>query len=189
MAHLSDVEAFIGVIEAGGFSSAATRLGLTPSAISKLVVRLEERLGVRLLQRTTRQVRPTAEGEAYYRRASRALEELHEAETEIGREGNVPRGLLRVNTSVGLGLSQIAKLVPDFLLRYPEIKLELALEDRNIDVVAEGFDIAVRFGRMQDSTLKTRQLGTVSRQIFAAPPTSPAAANHARRRISCSITA
>ena len=169
MTRLSEIDAFVSVVEAGGFSAAAPRLGLTPSAVSKLISRLEGRLGVRLLQRTTRQVRPTAEGEAYYRRASRVLEELREAEAELGMGSSAPRELLRVNCSVGLGQAQLAKLVPEFLLRYPEIRLELALEDRTVDLVGEGFDIAVRFGRMQDSALMTRRLGSVSRRIFAAP--------------------
>ena len=169
MARLNEIDAFVCVIETGGFTAAAEKLGLSPSAISKLMARLEERLGVRLLQRTTRQMRPTPEGEAYYKRASVLVEELRAVETQIGREGSVPRGLLRVTTSVGLGLSQISKLVPDFLRRYPEIRLELNLEDRNVDLVAEGFDIAIRFGRAPDSALKSRQLGHVTRQIFAAP--------------------
>jgi DNA-binding transcriptional LysR family regulator len=169
MARLNEIEAFVCVIETGGFTAAADKLGVSPSAISKLMARLEERLGVRLLQRTTRQMRPTAEGEAYYKRASALVEELREIETQIGREGSVPRGLLRVTTSVGLGLSQISKLVPDFLRRYPEVRLELNLEDRNVDLVGEGFDIGIRFGRAPDSSLKSRQLGHVTRQIFAAP--------------------
>lgn len=169
MARLDEIDAFVCVIETGGFTAAAQRLGLTPSAVSKLMARLEERLGVRLLQRTTRQMRPTAEGEAYYKRASALVEELREMETQIGREGSVPRGLLRVTTSVGLGLSQISKLVPDFLRRYPEVRLELDLQDRNVDLVAERFDLGIRFGRLGDSSLKSRQLGHVMRQIFAAP--------------------
>lgn len=169
MARLDEIEAFIGVIDAGGFTAAAGKLGLTPSAVSKLIARLEERLGVRLLQRTTRRMRPTAEGEAYYRQAAVLVEELREVETRIGHAGSVPRGLLRVTTSVGLGLSQIAKLVPGFLQRHPEMRVELSLEDRNVDIVGEGFDIGIRFGRARDSALKTRQLGAVSRQIFAAP--------------------
>ncbi|MGE0153882.1 MAG: LysR family transcriptional regulator [Reyranellaceae bacterium] len=169
MARLDEIDAFVCVIETGGFTAAAARLGRSPSAVSKLMARLEERLGVRLLQRTTRQMRPTAEGEAYYRQAAALVEELREVETRIGREGSVPRGLLRVTTSVGLGLSQIARLVPEFLRRHPEVRLELNLEDRNVDLVAEGFDIGIRFGRAPDSAMKSRQLGHVARQIFAAP--------------------
>lgn len=169
MARLDEIDAFVCVIETGGFTAAAEKLGLSPSAVSKLMARLEERLGVRLLQRTTRQMRPTAEGEAYYKRASALVEELREVESRIGREASVPRGLLRVTTSVGLGLSQISKLVPEFLRRYPEVRLELDLQDRNLDLVAERFDIGIRFGRMPDSSLKSRQLGHVTRQIFAAP--------------------
>jgi DNA-binding transcriptional LysR family regulator len=169
MARLDEIDAFVCVIETGGFTAAAEKLGLSPSAVSKLMARLEERLGVRLLQRTTRQMRPTPEGEAYYKRASALVEELREVETQIGREGSVPRGLLRVTTSVGLGLSQISKLVPEFLRRFPEVRLELNLEDRNVDLVAEGFDLGIRFGRAPDSALKSRQLGHITRQIFAAP--------------------
>ncbi len=169
MPQLGELEAFVAVIEAGGFSAAAPRLGLTPSAVSKLIGRLEERLGLRLLQRTTRQLRPTAEGEAYFARARGLLDELRDMDAEIAGERGAARGLLRVNCSVGLGLSQLTRLVPDFLQRHKQVRLELALEDRFVDLVGEGFDIGIRLGRRPESALRSRQLGTIARRIFASP--------------------
>lgn len=169
MARLDEIEAFVAVVDAGGFSAAAPKLGLTPSAVSKLIGRLESRLGVRLLQRTTRRLRATPDGEAYFRRATRILEDLRDADAELGQGNSQPRGLLRVTTSVGLGQTQIAPLMAEFLLRYPDIRLELSVDDRTADLVSEGFDLAIRLGRMDDSSLIVRQLGTIRRRIFAAP--------------------
>ncbi len=167
--QIDDLTAFVKVVESGGFSAAAPALQLTPSAVSKLIGRLEERLGVRLLQRTTRQVRCTPEGEAYYQRVSRLLADLQASERELIDGSATPRGLLRVTTSVAIGLHQLAPLVPEFLDRYPALRLDLTIDDRVNDLVAEGFDLAVRLGRAVDSSLKARKIGDVYRHIYAAP--------------------
>lgn len=169
MPRADEMTAFVAVVESRNFSAAAAKIGLTPSAVSKLIARLEKRLGVRLLHRTTRQVRPTPEGETYFLRAQRIVAEIDEADAEAGRQGATPRGLLRVNTSVAFGTYQLAPLVPEFLSAYPEIKLEMSLEDRFVDLVAEGHDIGIRTGRMADSTLMARHLGDSTRIICAAP--------------------
>ena len=126
-----EMTAFVAVVQAGGFSAAAAKIGISPSAVSKLIARLEKRLGVRLLHRTTRRIGPTPEGETYFQRAQRIVAEIDEADAEAGRQGLAPRGLLRVNTSVAFGTYQLAPLLPDFLRAFPEIKLELSLEDRD----------------------------------------------------------
>jgi len=166
---LDDLTAFVKVVELGGFSAAAPALRLTPSAVSKLIARLEQRVGVRLLQRTTRQVHCTPEGEAYYQRVAPLLAELRASEREVSDRSGAPRGLLRVTTSVAIGMHRVAPLVPDFLDRYPELQLDLTVEDRVNDLVAEGFDIAVRLGRATDSSLKARKIGQARRHIYAAP--------------------
>jgi DNA-binding transcriptional LysR family regulator len=164
-----ELTAFVKVVESGGFSAAAPALQLTPSAVSKLIARLEERLGVRLLQRTTRQVRCTPEGEAYYQRVSRLLADLQASEQELTEGSVTPRGLLRVTTSVAIGMHQLAPLVPEFLERYPALRLDLTVDDRVNDLVAEGFDLAVRLGRAADSSLKARKIGDAHRYVYAAP--------------------
>jgi len=166
---IDDLTAFVKVVETGGFSAAAPALKLTPSAVSKLIGRLEQRLGVRLLQRTTRQVRCTQEGEAYYQRVSRLLADLEASERELIDGRGTPRGLLRVTTSVAIGMHQLAPLVPEFLERYPALRLDLTVDDRVNDLVAEGFDLAVRLGRAADSSLKARKIGDAHRYIYGAP--------------------
>jgi DNA-binding transcriptional LysR family regulator len=166
---IDDLTAFVKVVEAGGFSAAAPALKLTPSAVSKLIGRLEQRLGVRLLQRTTRQVRCTQEGETYYQRVSRLLADLDASERELIDGRGTPRGLLRVTTSVAIGMHQLAPLVPEFLERYPALRLDLTVDDRVNDLVAEGFDLAVRLGRAADSSLKARKIGDAHRYIYGAP--------------------
>lgn len=169
MPRTDDVAAFVKVVETGGFSAAAPALKLTPSAVSKLIARLEQRLGVRLLQRTTRQVRCTPEGDAYFQRVSRILADLEAAENDLASRGGVPHGLLRINTSVAFGYHQLAPILPEFLERYPEVKVELEVEDRFIDLIAEGFDVAIRFGRQADSSLVARKIGEIRRSICATP--------------------
>ncbi len=166
---IDDRTAFVKVVESGGFSAAAPALGLTPSAVSKLIGRLEDRLGVRLLQRTTRQVHCTPEGEAYYQRVSRLLADLQASERELTDGSGSPRGLLRVTSSVAIGMHQLAPLVPEFLARYPALRLDLTVDDRVNDLVAEGFDLAVRLDRAADSSLKARKIGDTHRYIYAAP--------------------
>ncbi len=161
--------AFVRSVELGGFSAAGRELGLTPSALSKLVTRLEDRLGVRLLNRSTRSLSLTPEGEAFFRRSQQILAEMEVAETEITRFRDRPRGLLRLHTGVAFGLHQLARALPGFLDRYPEIELDLTVTDRIVDLVEEGADMAIRMAPLADSTLHARRIGDLERVICAAP--------------------
>jgi DNA-binding transcriptional LysR family regulator len=161
--------AFVRVVEAQGFSAAAPALGLTPSAVSKLVTRLETRLGVRLLQRTTRALHLTADGEAFYEQARRIVGEIVALEAELTDRRATPQGLLRVTTSVVFSTHQLAPVVGEFLERYPDVQLELIPTDRMVDLVEEGVDLAIRLGRLADSSFVARKIGEDVRLICAAP--------------------
>jgi DNA-binding transcriptional LysR family regulator len=163
------MEVFVRVVEAGGFTAAARALGMTPSAVSKLVARLEDRLKARLFRRTTRQLSLTEAGEAFHRHASRIVADIADAERAVARLGDAPRGLLRVTAAVTFGLHQVQPLVPEFLERYPEIRLELSLSDVFADLVQEGYDMAIRGGPLSDTTLIARKLGEFGRDVVAAP--------------------
>ena len=160
--------AFVRTVDAGSFASAARLIGASPSAVSKSVARLEQRLGVRLLQRSTRTLSPTAEGAAYFERVAPHLRAIAEAEDIVQVPENV-RGLLRVTVPSTLGRPLIAAWAGSFLERYPDIKLELSVTDRRVDVIRESFDIAVRIGELQDTSLIGRSLG-VLRYVLAASP-------------------
>jgi len=165
----ADLTVFVRAIEAGGFSAAARALSPSPSAVSKLVTRLEDRLGVRLVNRTTRSLSLTAEGELLFARAQRILAEIDEAESEVTRTRSAPRGLLRVHASVAFGMHQLTPMLPQFGVRYPEIEVMLAVSDRPADLIEEGFDLAVRIGRLPDSSLIARRICDIERVICAAP--------------------
>jgi DNA-binding transcriptional LysR family regulator len=161
--------AFVRVVDARGFSAAAPALGLSPSAVSKLVTRLEARLGVRLLQRTTRALSLTAEGEAFYAAARRIVGEIAALEAEIGDRRGTPHGLLRVTTSLTFSTHQLTPMIGEFLARYPAIQLELMPTDRMVDMVEEGIDVAIRVGRLPDSSFMARKIGDDVRLVCAAP--------------------
>ena len=160
--------AFVRTVDAGSFASAARLIGASPSAVSKSVARLEQRLGVRLLQRSTRTLGPTAEGAAYYERVAPHLRAIEEADDIVQVPENV-RGLLRVTVPSTFGRPLIAAWAGSFLDRYPDIKLELSVTDRGVDLIRESFDIAVRIGELQDTSLIGRSLG-VLRYVLAASP-------------------
>lgn len=164
-----DLAVFAAVVASGGFAAAARALALTPSAVSKRVSRLEDRLGVRLFQRTTRQVNLTEAGERFHERSLRILAEIEEAEQEAAAVRGTPRRLLRINASVAFAKRQLAPLMPAFLARYPEVQVELAGADRYVDLVASGVDVAVRFGGQTDSSLIARKLAPLQRMLCAAP--------------------
>jgi DNA-binding transcriptional LysR family regulator len=159
---------FTRVVELGGFSTAARAFRMTPSAVSKLVARLEARLGVRLINRSTRKLQLTPEGSAFYERALRILDEISAAEREAAI-GATPSGLLRVNTSVPFGLRLLLPLLPDFAKRYPEIKVEVVLTDLVVDLLEERADVAIRVGLMRESRLLARKLGESRMVVVAAP--------------------
>jgi DNA-binding transcriptional LysR family regulator len=160
-------EVFVRAVELGGFSLAARALRMTPSAISKLVARLERRLGARLINRSTRKLL-TSEGQAFLERAHRVLADLDEAERAV-TAGAVPRGLVRVNCNVPFGLHRLLPLVPRFTAAHPEVRLDIALTDRVIDLMDERADVAIRVGSMRPSQLMARKLGQSRMAVVAAP--------------------
>lgn len=160
---------FVNVVESGSFSGAARTLALSKSAVSKTVSRLEESLGTRLLNRTTRKLSLTEAGRAYYEGCRRMLNEAESANQAVHRLTDAPRGTLRVNLPMSFGILQVAPLLPAFLERYPEIDLDAAFEDRVVDLVEDGYDMAVRVGVLADSSLIARRLAPNRRVLCAAP--------------------
>jgi len=165
-----EMEVFVLAAELKSFSAAGRKLRLSPSAVSKLVTRIEDRLGARLLVRTTRRLELTPEGEVYLGRARRILSEIAETERIVAEGAKVvPRGPLRVNASVGFGERYILPLLPAFLALYPEIELDLTLTDGVIDVIGERTDVAIRSGPLRDSSLKARKLLESRKVVIASP--------------------
>ncbi len=160
---------FAKVVEAGGFSAAAAALGISKSAVSKRVSRLEDRLGARLLNRTTRRIGLTEIGAAYYERAGRIAAEVEEAELAVSRLHAEPRGTLRLNAPMSFGVMHLAPAIPRFLARYPELAVDMALNDRLVDLVEEGYDVAVRISRLSDSSLIARRLAHSRRVVCGSP--------------------
>jgi DNA-binding transcriptional LysR family regulator len=165
----SDLRAFVRVLDRGSCSSAANDLGLTPSAVSKLVSRLEDRLGVRLLERSTRRLALTPEGEAFLARARRIVADIDEAEADVAQARGAPRGKLRINSGTAFGLHQLAPALADFLSRYPEVDVDLSITDRLVDLIEEQADIAVRSGHIPQGPFVQRKIADLQRVICAAP--------------------
>jgi DNA-binding transcriptional LysR family regulator len=162
------LEIFAAVAEHGSFSAAGRQLGLTPSAVSRAVDRIEERLGVRLLLRTTRALSLTAEGHSYLCAARRILTDLDDAEQAIADQG-APRGRLRVSASLSHGRLCVVPLLGEFAARYPHILVDINLTDAVVDIAAGEADVGVRFGPLADSPLTARKLGESRRVIVASP--------------------
>lgn len=162
------MEVFVRVVETGGLSAAARALRITPSAVSKLIARLETRLGARLLNRSTRKLQLTPEGTSFYTRSVQVLADIDEAEREV-TAGAAPRGRVRVNSNVGLGRQLLLPLVPDFLAKHPEVTLDIVLTDQVVDLLDERADVALRVGDLQSSSLMARKLGE-SRAVVVASP-------------------
>lgn len=165
----SELEFFVQVARRGSLSAAARELDLTPPAATKRLAQMEARLGVRLVNRTTRSVSLTDEGETYLAYATRILAELQEMEDAVSSRGTAPRGLLRVNATLGFGRTTIAPLVSEFARRYPEVAVQLQVTDRPIDLVESGFDLAIRFGTLPDSRLNARRIMSNRRFLCASP--------------------
>lgn len=163
-----ELEVFCAVIDGSSFSAAGRALGLTPSAVSRTLDRIEQRLGVRLLLRTTRALTPTAEGRAYLGAARRILADLDEAEQAISDQGS-PRGRIRVSAAVSHGRLCIVPLLGKFVRRYPNILVDIDLSDGIVDVAAGQADVAVRGGPLTDSALTARRLSENGRTIVASP--------------------
>ncbi|MGO4128366.1 LysR family transcriptional regulator [Inquilinus sp. YAF38] len=160
---------FAQVVDSRSFSAAAVRLGLSKSAVSKQIAKLEDRLGARLLNRTTRTLSPTDAGQDFYERCLRVVREVEEAERAISHLSAEPRGLLRLSAPASFGREYLAPLVPEMLARWPELRIEALFEDRFVDVVAEGFDLVIRITRLQDSSLVARRIASCRRVVCAAP--------------------
>lgn len=169
MDRLNEMEAFICVVDQGGFTDAARKLGMSKSAVSKHVSALEGRLGARLLNRTTRRVNPTEIGLAYYDRANAVLVGAAEADSMVTSMQETPRGALRVSVPVSFGISQLSAPIGRFLTEYPDISVNLVLDDKYVELVAESFDLAIRIGKLEDSSLKARKLAE-SRLLMVASP-------------------
>lgn len=165
----SDLRVFVRVMDRGNFSLAANDLGLTPSAVSKLISRLEDRLGAKLLERSTRRLALTPEGETFLARARRIVADIEEAEAEVARVRGAPRGKLRINSGTAFGLHQLAPALADFLARYPEIDIDLSITDRLVDLIDEQSDIAVRSGHIPEGPFIHRKIADLQRVICAAP--------------------
>ncbi|MFM0038932.1 LysR family transcriptional regulator [Paraburkholderia strydomiana] len=163
-----ELEVFVRSVELGGFSAAARALGMTPSAVSKLVARLEARLGARLLNRSTRNLQLTPEGCVFYERGVRVLAELDETERDAAL-GATPRGRLRVHANVPLGRHYLLPLVPAFLDAHPDITLDIVLTDQVVDLLEQRTDVAIRSGPLKDSQLVARKLGDAGMVIVGAP--------------------
>jgi DNA-binding transcriptional LysR family regulator len=169
MDPLDGIAAFARVVDSGGFSAAARRLKISKSAVSAHVQRLEERLGVRLLNRTTRQISLTEAGTAYYRHCARILSEVEAAEQAAGVLQREPRGTLRMAAPDSFGWMHVAPAVPSFLERYPGLSVDITTSAGHVNLVEEGLDLAIRIGVLQDSALVVRKLAR-SRLILCAAP-------------------
>lgn len=168
LAHGPGLMAFATAVEAGSFSAAARVLGTSPSAVSKGVARLERRFGVRLFQRSTRLLSLTQEGAAYYERIAPLLRALDEA-SDVMQPVGTARGVLRITAPGELGRILLEPVVDKFLPRHPELKLEISLADRHVDLIREGYDIAIRAGDVADSDLTARRLADLPLTLVASP--------------------
>ena len=167
--RIGDIETFLAVARGGSLAAAAKALRLTPSAISRSIARLEARLGVVLLRRTTRSLALTADGEVYRARMSALLAEIEDVEAGLGREQHGPRGLLRINSSVPFGAQYLLPILPRFMAAHPAVTVDLALSDAVVDLVEERADIAIRIGPLRDTRLRARKLGDSRMALVASP--------------------
>ena len=166
--RLSEMEAFVSVVEQGGFTNAASKLGLSKSAISKHISSLEFRLGVRLLNRTTRRVSPTELGLSYYDRAIAIIADARAADEMITAMQATPKGALRVSAPVDLGNNQLSHAVGEFLQKYPDVSINMTLNDSYVEIIADGFDLAIRVGHLADSSMRARKLSETSTLLIAS---------------------
>jgi DNA-binding transcriptional LysR family regulator len=168
MDRIDAMQAFVAVADSQGFAPAARKLGLSPSGVTRLIAALEERLGARLLQRTTRSVTLTDVGTRYLERVRRILADVEEAESSAEGERTRPSGRLTVSAPIGFGRLHVSPVMSRYLARYPEVAGELRLSDRMINLVEDGVDLAVRIGHLPDSTLVARHVGEMRRIIVAS---------------------
>lgn len=169
MDKLEAMGAFVKVVASGSYAEAGRRLGVTRSALSKAVMELEQQLGARLLDRTTRHVMPTEAGLAYYERCVAILAQVDETEAQISRLHDEPKGVLKINAPMSFGTLYLGDAVADFMIRYGDLKVELSLTDRFIDPLEEGVDVTVRIGTLTDSSLIARRISPVRIALVASP--------------------
>jgi DNA-binding transcriptional LysR family regulator len=166
---IQEITVFSKIVGTGSLSAAARDLGISPALVSRRLASLEARLGVRLVNRTTRSLHLTDEGSAYYETCTRVLAEMEEADAAISAGRAEPRGILRVALPASFGNQHVAPLVPRFAQRYPDVQLALSLSDRAVNVIEEGFDLAVRIAELADSSLAARKLAPNRRVVCASP--------------------
>lgn len=169
MDALSDIAVFVKVVDEGSFTAAAGKLNLSRPVVSKYISRLEERLGARLLNRTTRRLSLTEAGRIFYDRSRIGLQEIEEAQLEISSLQESPRGVLRVNSPMSFGIAHLAPLIAEFTARYPDVSVDMNLDDRQVDVVEEGYDVSVRIAQMPDSSLVARRVTACRHAVVASP--------------------
>jgi DNA-binding transcriptional LysR family regulator len=169
MDRLTEMEAFATVVDQGGFTDAAKKMGISKSAVSKHVSALEARLGARLLNRTTRRVSPTEIGLAYYDRARRVLNDAGEADALVTSMQSAPSGLLRISVATDFGVNLLSPILGDFLLEYPDITVNMVLNNRYVELISEGFDMAIRVGDLEDSSLRARKLTETTKRMIGSP--------------------
>lgn len=169
MDRLTEMQAFATVVDQGGFTDAAKKLGISKSAVSKHVSALEARLGARLLNRTTRRVSPTEIGLAYYDRARRVLNDAGEADALVTSMQSAPSGTLRISVATDFGVNLLSPILGEFLQEYPDITVNMVLNNRYVELISEGFDMAIRLGELEDSSLRARKLTETTKRMIAAP--------------------
>ncbi|GHA48162.1 LysR family transcriptional regulator [Amylibacter ulvae] len=169
MDHLTEMQAFTSIVENGGFTEAARKLKISKSAISKHISALEFRLGATLLNRTTRRVSPTEIGQQYYDKVSKILEDVRFADEQVQSMQSAPKGTIKISASTDFGGNQISRAMGAFLAQYPEIRVNMELTNRFVDLTQDNIDLAIRIGKLVDSSLKARKLATARFYIVASP--------------------
>src|SRR5450830_903462 len=164
-----EMKTFAAVVDGGSFVQAADALDMSKPAVSRHVAELEQRLGVRLLQRTTRKLSLTEEGRLFYGRCKSVLADVEVAEEEITAQSIAVKGLIKVNVPVSFGLLELAPLWPDFMAKFPDVEMDITLADRIVDLVEEGYDLAIRIARMPNSSLISRKLASTRLVLCASP--------------------
>ena len=169
MDTIDGMRPFVTVVSEGSFSRAADRLGMSPQLVSKYVAQLEARLGARLINRSTRRLSITEVGQAYFERCRDVLADIEEMETAVGDAAMAARGKLRINAPMSFGILHLCKAITDYQCGQPEVSVDLTLDDRVVDIVSEGYDIAIRIGRMPESSLVARKLAPARMVVCGAP--------------------
>ncbi|UUP16962.1 LysR family transcriptional regulator [Nitratireductor thuwali] len=169
MAYLDNIAVFVRVVELGNLSAAGRDMRISPAVASNRVKELEKYLGVRLFNRTTRQLMPTEQGRVFYEGAKKVLEAVSEAEASVAALSGQPRGIIRMTAPLGLGRRMIASGIPEFRDRYPDIEVRLRLSDHEVDMMKEGIDVAFKLGLLEDSSLRMRGIMDCERVLAASP--------------------